>query len=503
MTGMQFYNSFLPPLPAGEYELTVDQEVSVEGPGTAGDVARYTGRQGLEIETSRFGLSESDVFALYPPAGSASDYARDLPHVVLSRRTLPWERTIGPAPEGGYVPPWMALLTLSAGEYATRPGDSNDPPSLTGTRSVPLTRYLTPPSPVVGPRFTSAEVARILVRNPDLHVDIVDVEADAFVAIAPALHELALLTHVRQIDVENQETSRERGEEGWFSVVVGNRLPAGAADGVYVAHLVSLEGFADYLPGSGWVPADGAVVRLASLTSWTFNSGQTRGGFEELMGRLDVGLLRRDPAPDLPEPAPPTIAVEAALRVGYVPLGYETLFGERTTAWYRGPCLPVPRAPTPRFFQAAGAAETYDPHTGLFDVSLAVAWQTGRSMALADRPFAAALVRWVREGLGLLMLAAERIDLLGERPAPEIERDLQMLFDGRLMRRQALLQLARLFDGSGEPGEGPFGRARNPAGLDPDDVRLPGLVHRADMASILAAGGEPTEAVVRAVLGGC
>src|SRR5262249_17920935 len=77
--------------------------------------------------------------------------------------------------------------------------------------------------------------------------------------------------------------------------------------------------------------------------------------------------------------------------------------GEQTFAWYRGPLVPAPVVRT-RFapITTSGAAVIYDQQSGLFDQSYAVAWETGRMLALADRSFATTLMGWRAQGQTLL-----------------------------------------------------------------------------------------------------
>ena len=72
-----------------------------------------------------------------------------------------------------------------------------------------------------------------------------------------------------------------------------------------------------------------------------------------------------------------------------------------TVSWYRGPLTPypVPFTVLPGPLLPAGSADAltrYDSDTGMFDVSLAAAWQIGRLMALADRQFATELYAFKR-----------------------------------------------------------------------------------------------------------
>ena len=210
-------------------------------------------------------------------------------------------------------------------------------------------------------------------------------------AVAPRSTELPFLAHVRQVDPEDQEIVTGTREDEWFSVIVGNCVPRGSSSTLYVAYLVSLEGFESYLPDRGEAPR-GTNLRLLALASWTFNSRGRDLFFKQLMADLDVDVLRLREAPEpdgkvirattTSEPTvhalPPVEQVAAALGLGYTALDYQTRVGERTAAWYRGPCLPVDmRRNMQPPYTTAESALIYEPTDGMFDVSYAVDWQTG------------------------------------------------------------------------------------------------------------------------------
>ncbi len=187
----------------------------------------------------------------------------------------------------------------------------------------------------------------------------------------------------------------------------------------WVAHLVSLEGFEDFLSGSPTWPAGVTHVRLASLYSWNFACLSEQGDFGDLMQGLIAdqatggdGLLLRLPVPTGTPPAGSGEAkVAQALAEGYAALPYETRVGDRSFAWYRGPLVPAPR---PRFtnrepYRRASEAVIYDKDNGLFDNSYAVAWQAGRLAALSDQRFGQALLEWRRQGRRLVNLLMQRV----------------------------------------------------------------------------------------------
>ena len=112
------------------------------------------------------------------------------------------------------------------------------------------------------------------------------------------------------------------------------------------------------------------------------------------MRPADLLLLRLPFAPG-GSSDPATKAVEARLTDGYAALGYHARTGEDGFAWFRGALAPaVPNTLTKSGpFKTVSAAIIFESDAGVFDHSLAAAWQCGRSLALADQGFSAALMR--------------------------------------------------------------------------------------------------------------
>jgi hypothetical protein len=132
----------------------------------------------------------------------------------------------------------------------------------------------------------------------------------------------------------------------------------------------------------------------------------------------NTGLLQL-PVPAAPaNPTPAQAEATRRLASGFVPLSYATWSGEQTFAWYRGPFASVPltsflqppgpaAAPSPLTPLTTAQAMVYDPTTGLFDQSYAVAFQTGRALALASKPFSTSLLQWRRASYAVVDLLLE------------------------------------------------------------------------------------------------
>ncbi|GAA2143742.1 hypothetical protein [Actinomadura napierensis] len=399
---IQLYDHFRPGLEAGTYQISVRQ--TVQGMDTGTYFVPHV--QSFTVAGPRFALAPGDIGEQFPPADSNGVYGNVLPSIVLNHRTLPWERAVS----GDPAVPWLALLTFQAGEVLP------DPATSLPLRVSTVAEFLTSPDPgVLVPRIPAASIPADVLAGT---MTSVVVPLAAFTAVAPSLPEAALLAHVRQIDTAHQAESAA-SSDGWYSVVVGNRLPGStvAADGTgtrSLACLVSIEGLTEYLPG-GAGRSQASSVRLAVLASWSFVSNPAATeDFAQLMGGLvapGAALLPRVPVPASAPPSPAT----KRLAEGYVPLSYHTATGEDTFAWYRGPFSPVVPPPLPvrshqiGHYAAASDVTIYLEDQGVFDLSYAVAFEAGRLAALSDRAFAVALVNGRRAAYRALGDVAGRL----------------------------------------------------------------------------------------------
>jgi len=90
---IRFLQNHLPGLTAGEYEITIEQEVKSS---KITSQTPFTATRKFSVRGDRFALKPTDVQAVFPPAGSLGDHANVLPHILLHRSTLPWERRANP-----------------------------------------------------------------------------------------------------------------------------------------------------------------------------------------------------------------------------------------------------------------------------------------------------------------------------------------------------------------------------------------------------------------------
>src|SRR6202044_1715741 len=92
-------------------------------------------------------------------------------------------------------------------------------------RTGPVSAFLSTADPAVLPPAIepSAVSAELLAST----VTSVVVPRAVFEAVAPTLAEARLLAHVRHTDTAAQAAS-EAAQDGWYAVVLGNRLPSTA-----------------------------------------------------------------------------------------------------------------------------------------------------------------------------------------------------------------------------------------------------------------------------------
>ena len=431
---MVLYSSATPPLQDGSYQLTVETDVSYNPSDNTADAppAPLLQDHYFNVVGPRFSIPPGLVAGVFPPNNAHGTFQDDLPHIVIGRRTLPWEREIA---QPGQIPvtpvgpndppaltdpfPWVALLLFEEGEY-------------TLLRNIPLEQAV-PQSVFVA-----------LGSPANITCDAVQADALLVAAIMPTYEELQLLVHVRQVNTDDRELNAYGGD-GFFSVVVANRLPSPNTQ--CRAILVSLEQRTDLIPQdlavsvglpgqllagatvtpvtqiaaepaaveqppltqskaalpftltnppahlfeSGNLSRIGfpveAQVRLVALTSWQFTC-EGPGTFRELMQGLNDAMFGTVAQPGQP----------ALTDTGHMPITLQDRAGMTENVLYRGPLVQFQLTrDTLGPYHSADQARRVAPESGTEDISFAAAFEAGRLMAVADGRLAQALMQWRRE----------------------------------------------------------------------------------------------------------
>lgn len=356
-----------PPLTAGEYSLNSKITVKDGKGGARVNTSFDNNSLTFHVSAPRFNLEPGLINSVYPPASSVGVYHLSLPHIIFNRKTLPWERTI----KGTEPFPWLTLLLLSSREI------KEHKVTVSTMKASQLTNK------GVNTDLVVPAIEPEIWENDD-DVNVVELPLTLFKNICPLKEELPFLAHTRQIDMSLKESgSGSTNPKGWFSVIVGNRLPQKNMDNS--VFLVSLEGHdASLTPAAD----NSQIIRLVVLKQWKFlEQGYT---FGELCNQLfkHIGPFRI-------ENQSSNNNVKKALDIGYMPINHTWRNGKKSVCWYRGPLVPVDVSTPEKYqYQNADQALRFDEETGMFDISYAIAWQLGRMLALHNQKFSTALCNW-------------------------------------------------------------------------------------------------------------
>lgn len=410
---MILYDNMTPPLLDGSYRFNVSTDVTID----ATDQNLPGATNYFDVLGPRFTLTPSLVAGVFPPQNGHGTFQDNVPHIALARRTLPWERALDPEnligtpthvagdPDPPVGPaPWLALLLFEEGEY-------------TITQGQPLTSVVPP------------AVFKRLGSPANVTCDCVTTTASILNAIIPSVEELTVLSHVRQVNVDDRELSAG-SSDGWFSVVMSNRVPE--ANSKCCACLVSLEERSDLVPkdppptallrklqevldvpapavsaqpiqmqaqvqqaSGGRIPINQTVepfpflatVSMVLLYSWKFECIGP-GSFRDLMQGLDVGMFGT-----VANPGHPPIT-----DTGHITVSLGDRAGVEETVLYRSPLAPFQLTRDPLGpYHSADQCRRVAPETGAEDISYACAFEVGRLLAAADARLAQELMRWRRE----------------------------------------------------------------------------------------------------------
>ncbi|GJM33966.1 MAG: hypothetical protein DHS20C18_29670 [Saprospiraceae bacterium] len=364
---IQFIAYHRPALSDGLYYLEVKPSLSTKG------TQRITGgtqRKYFQISGTRFQLKPQEVHSVFPPNGSLGDHENVLPHIILNRSTLPWERYADGSSDNM---PWLALLVFDGVEEIP-PSEVislKDLKTTAGEKRFPLI--------TLEPGQTDTD-----------QVTVIDVKRGLLDKIVPSKADLEYLAHVRQgFDVHDDKTGSE------YAVVIANRLPS--QEGISQVHLVAME---DRYVGNDFdykTTNDQDTVRLVSLYSWQFACINPQKSLPRILEHLNSETTLSGDH-NLRLPAVNNPLADGFLSTGFVPLRHLMRNGDKSVSWFHGPlatginpnhadALPV---------MGSDALLRFDGNTGMFDVSYASAWELGRMLILQSKAVSVSLYNWKR-----------------------------------------------------------------------------------------------------------
>ena len=416
----QYLSSITPLIDSGSPPVTVGVAQSL---GT--NLLTLGGPAAISIQVNgpRTTLTESDIVGVFPAPGSTDSPDAFLPHIVLSSRTLPWERK-GPFK----AKPWLALLLLKSSEIGGGFffNGAQQVANLNTAATSAVEHTLVNPGLAIGVN----SVTGMQARDPAGFTQVQPKPADTsstqmlylrnsvFTAIRPDAAELAFLC--------NAKRTNSGGGDVDCSIVVGNRLPDASGDKpeLHTAFLVSLEGRDDAYAASR-AQQPNAEIGLVVLHSWSFTPSKG-GDFEEVIQAIRIrpngGVQRFG---NLPQDTPGAIA-------GPLLAPFESLLDQHglfvdplphTQAGlvsYRGPLRPFPPPPRSAGYAVRSAPEEF-ANAALgepLDYSNATAFELGRLLALSSQDTLEDLrqIRALPPTLGQQFVAINKLPLALQKP---------------------------------------------------------------------------------------
>lgn len=432
----------LPSLPAGEYSLAIDQTITT--PTNDLPKKAITATRKIEVLAPEWALSaasngDSDttnasdqeaavVLSVFPASGQVAPYFRTLPHMVLRDAQLPWARMVSmQTTNQNNSIPWFALVVFSADELELDATDSSAyfreaGASINNTLGWDVTVDKMDKIKAPGLADFIPEPLELDLKAKT-NTSLIAVKADVFRKLFPPkpktttfdVSPYRFMSHVRTVPTEgtlsagivadNDHDPKLAGTQT-LSIVVCHRLgPTGIQVPTPVlTHLVSLQGIDGTDVG---VIKDKKHVLMTSLFSWTYTA--LPPGAPDVVSMLrylgsdgkGLRVLRTDMVNDPPQVKHASKEEEIITKRqndGYNLVRHRVITGEQTAAMYRGPLTPT-RVPYPLHgktsFQSNFGTDLQilDPNLGLMDISYASAWQLGKTLAMADPTFTAALSR--------------------------------------------------------------------------------------------------------------
>lgn len=400
----RIYSSIDPIAHAGD-TVTIDVSQTLTPKGGSAALLHTSGPTvEVQIQGPQVQLSEADIAGVYPAAASTTSPDNYLPHIALSRRTLPWER-VGP----GTGAPWLAVLLLTDADMRIV-----ESPLLMQVEAVTTTaaiKSVGPQQPPVMQQYIQGSLTpqaiqvqslqpagqdpntyKQLIKIPGITagttINTLAIPAATLKMLLPEKPaDLALLCNAKEVIAPGTN-----GNTGMYTaIVVGNRLPD-AGDGstpaaLHTAALVSLEQRDDIWTRFG----NNEFINVVVLHSWTFTPSKG-GDFEEVCQMIrygpNGGVQRFGNLPqELIAPATSPLPggfVSALDADGYLiqPLQH----AEAGNVVWRGPLRPFPppqRSPGVAI-RSAPEQWTNEPAGTKLDYSHATAFELGKLLAIAN-----------------------------------------------------------------------------------------------------------------------
>lgn len=447
---VRLFSFYQPSLQGGIHTLKVWQDITLPGDAAATQKIEEE-TQDFNVIAPRFNLKPGIVDSVYPPPGTSAPVTV-LPHVVFKDPHLPWEqeptfvdRDVEEKDKRNHTP-WLLLLTFSPDELKLDDGTLKD--MVAGMADVKAEQSETM---AIRMRVNQAQslnkVVNAIPYDParDEHdaegpLDAIFVKKDTFMSLFTDpvaktntldVSQYKYMAHVRQVAVDGMAVAggadKENDDFDLFSIVVAPRT--GPLDSTVpitnIVHLVSLNTKSSEKMQPE-LASDKDRVALVSLHSWSYTCIPSEGEASPRACLVHLGKNLTVFHPLMPtEPEKKSSGDAASDRMdkiiakrqedGYTLVQHRTITGEETAAMIRGPFSPklVPHPLTDKFSIQSNFGtdlQILDPVLSLMDITYASAWQLGKTLAMGDAAFCAALAR-LRNAIHGSSLESSKVDV--------------------------------------------------------------------------------------------
>lgn len=341
------------------------------------------------MSSNRFTMDSTLVYSTYPPADSKGEFGTCLPHIILRNASYPWDHGYRSIDNNRNIP-GIAVFLFSdddADEYKVR------------EQTISVNQVYQEISKIYTPK--KLKMSNSDNENGEEECCILDIPVSMFRSICPKEAELQLLSHVKEVSLDNKEHDPII-ENGIFSCITANRFPV-VSDTQnraikHTAYLVSLVEYEEYLQMSDTEQTKElkgySHVRVIQLYKWNFYTTKEPYNFLSVVKKITPNVLCYTPNLAVHKRYEDK-ALLNILRKGYYPLNHDLRDGSKTVSWYRGPLLPILfHTVEPRYHVFADELYYLDPEIGMFDVSYACAWKLGRMLSLQNLSLCQELLLW-------------------------------------------------------------------------------------------------------------
>lgn len=427
---IDFVSCHRPALQTGKYKVEVQHEINHQKINQQ----KLTFAKTFYIAGERFNLNPNSIGSVFPPNYSLGEHHNLLPHVVLNRSTLPWERSCNDKDDQ-----WLLILLLTDKEMQESEGKAV---------KTQIKR--------IGDIKKSSHFKNIQLQpgqDDKNQVSIIEVQKALLQQLLPSSNDLRHLAHVRKVKSDDNSMQEQ-------AIVLGNRITQIGEN--YNAYLISIENC--YSGGSfNFQDAkDDDHIPLIVLKQWRFGCSKrykiTRRSLERIPSisqenktKLETELLEKEfltkksfedklneilPGTDadteiftfgkfgdiLKHLNLKSIAIDSAnskiynktkkyFDSGFVPMPHFFRNGENSISWYHGPLVPFENKKTFKEYLTESFGNTsleikspdqlmrYYVKDAMFDVSYSAAWELGRLLFLKNKRVSGELYQWRRNSV--------------------------------------------------------------------------------------------------------